>query len=182
MKNIDYIVLSVALVSVLLYAAVIEGQKISFNESYEPVQPINFSHKVHAGDNQINCQYCHFASEQGRHAGIPPTSLCLNCHEVIKKDSPEILKIRKSIEDKNPIEWVKVHHLPDFAYFNHSQHVNVGKISCQTCHGSVEKMDIVKQENSLNMGWCIDCHRGSSIAPPDDHKSRAGGDCAKCHY
>src|SRR5690606_8602751 len=106
-------------------------------EGYAPVQPISFSHKVHAGDNQIACVYCHYSAEQGRHAGIPPAELCMNCHTHVKKDSPEVGKINEALVQNKNIEWEKVHHLPDFAYFNHSQHVRVGNVSCQECHGDV---------------------------------------------
>ena len=182
MKNKITIILSLLIALGLFKIAVEEGQKVSFNEAYEPDQPINFSHKIHAGENKIQCMYCHFAAEKGRHAGVPPTELCMNCHTQIRKDSPEIDKIKKSLSQNKPIEWVKVHHLPDFAYFNHSQHVKVGKVSCQSCHGPVETMTRMRQDKSLNMGWCIDCHREKEIFPPADHKSKAGGDCAKCHY
>lgn len=161
---------------------VIEGRRANFNTGYAPIQPIKFSHKIHAGENQINCNYCHYAAEKGRHAGIPPVALCMNCHDQIKKDSPEIAKVKMALERGEPIEWIKVNHFPDFAYFNHSQHVRVAKVSCQECHGQVQDMSILKQVKDLNMGWCIQCHRNNEIAPPADHKSRAGGDCARCHY
>jgi hypothetical protein len=159
-----------------------EAQMLNFNQGYEPQQPFNFSHKIHAGENKIQCLYCHFGAEQGKHAGIPPVELCFNCHKIIKKESPEIKKIKDAFVKGKPIEWTKVHHFPDFAYFNHSQHVKVGKISCQQCHGSVETMTRMKQKESLNMGWCIDCHRSNNIAVPENHKSSAGVDCARCHY
>lgn len=159
-----------------------EGRNMGFNENYEPIQPINFSHKIHAGENKIQCAYCHFAAEQGRHAGIPPVELCMNCHNKVKNGSPEIAKLKKALATGKPVEWIKVHHFPDFAYFNHSQHVKVGKVSCQECHGPVETMTTMKQQKTLNMGWCLDCHRSKDIAAPNNHKSRAGGDCARCHY
>lgn len=158
------------------------GREANFNVNYQPNQPIAFSHKIHAGENKINCTYCHYAAEKGRHAGIPPAELCMNCHTKIKKDSAEVLKISEAIEKKEPIKWVKVNHFPDFAYFNHSQHVRVGNISCQKCHGEIESMARVKQVKPLSMGWCLECHRAEGIAPPNDHKSKAGGDCARCHY
>lgn len=164
------------------FALVKFARTIGFTENYAPKQPIKFSHRVHAGDAQIQCQYCHFASEQGRHAGIPPTELCMNCHTKIKKDSPEILKVKEALDSGKNIQWQKVHHLPDFAYFNHSQHVSVGKVACQKCHGEVQTLDVMKQTGDLSMGWCIRCHRENEIAPPNDHKSKAGGDCARCHY
>lgn len=158
------------------------GRQVNFNVDYRPSQPIAFSHKVHAGDNDIQCIYCHYGAEKGRHAAIPPVELCMNCHKQIKKDSSEVAKINDYISRQTPIPWVKVHHFPDFAYFNHSQHVAVGKVSCQECHGEVEKMGRVKQSSIFNMGQCLDCHRKNEIAPPNDHKSKAGGDCARCHY
>ena len=166
----------------IIYALTLEGRQVSFNTNYEPQQPINFSHKIHAGDNKIQCMYCHYGAEKGRHAGIPPVELCLNCHKKIKTESEEIKKIADHVKTGKSIEWIKVHHFPDFAYFNHSQHVRVGKISCQECHGQVESMTRMKQVKTLNMGWCIDCHRKNEIAAPKDHKSAAGGDCARCHY
>ncbi|MBT3983658.1 MAG: cytochrome c3 family protein [Bacteriovoracaceae bacterium] len=158
------------------------ARTIGFNEGYEPDQPLPFSHKIHAGENKINCQYCHFGADKGRHAGIPPTQLCLNCHNQIRKDSDEIQKIHTAVKSGKDIEWVKVLHFPDFAYFNHSQHVRLGKIECQTCHGVVEGMTRMRQVGKLSMGWCVGCHRENEIAPPNDHKRKTGGDCAKCHY
>ena len=159
-----------------------QGRELNFNKGYEPQQPINFSHKIHAGEREIKCIYCHFAAEKGRHAGIPPTEVCMNCHSKIKKGSVEIDKLKDYIKKGKNVEWIKVHHFPDYAYFNHAQHVRVGKIDCQKCHGPVETMTRVRQQKTLNMGWCIDCHRKKEIAPPNDHKSKAGGDCARCHY
>lgn len=159
-----------------------QGRHLGFNQGYAPDQPVAFSHKRHAGDLKIDCQYCHFGADKGRHAGVPPTELCLNCHKMVKPDSPEIKKLQAAINTGKNIQWVKVNHFPDFAYFNHSQHVNVAELKCQTCHGEVEKMVIYKQEKKLNMGWCINCHRDNEIAPPRDHKRASGGDCSKCHY
>lgn len=182
MKNKFLILIILVVVTGVVVAITNEGRMSNFNVGYQPQQPINFSHKIHAGENKIQCLYCHFAAEKGRHAGVPPTELCLNCHSQIKKKSPEIKKIKDAVAGGKKIEWIKVHHFPDFAYFNHSQHVRVAKISCQKCHGPVETMTKMKQEKILSMGWCLDCHRKNKIAPPEDHKSKAGGDCAKCHY
>lgn len=178
------LLLSGVIVVIIIGLAILtrEARQVSFNQGHEPQQPIAFSHKIHAGQNKIACMYCHFAADKGRHAGIPPTSLCMNCHSQIKKDSPEVKKIADALEKKKNVEWIKVHQFPDFAYFNHSQHVRVGKVSCQKCHGPVETMERVRQHETLNMGWCISCHRDAEIAPPKDHKSKAGGDCARCHY
>lgn len=180
-RFVKLMLLFVAIVSLGIYL-IIEARKSGFREGYAPVQPVKFSHKIHAGTNKIDCMYCHFASDKGRHAGIPPTNLCMNCHTKVKTDSPEIKKVKEAVVTKKNIEWVRVHNLPDFAYFNHSQHVNVAKVSCQTCHGEVQTMEVLKQEKPMNMGWCIECHRDNKIAPPNDHKSQAGGDCARCHY
>lgn len=161
---------------------IIQARNLNFNTDYRPTQPIAFSHKLHAGTNKIQCQYCHFAADKSRHAGVPPMELCLNCHNEIRKDSPEIAKIKNAVKTGKNIEWIKVHHLPDYVYFNHSQHVRVAKLACQKCHGPVETMEVLKQENTLSMGWCINCHRDEKIAPPKDHKSASGADCTKCHY
>jgi len=181
--KLKYLIISVFLLIILGVSVVIYyGRQVNFNTGYEPDQPIAFSHKIHAGENKINCTYCHFAAEQGRHAGIPPVQLCLNCHSKIRTDSLEVQKVYKALEEGKTIAWTKVNHFPDFAYFNHAQHVNVGKISCQECHGPVESMTRLRQEKDLSMGMCIDCHRQKGIAQPEDHKSAKGGDCASCHY
>lgn len=159
-----------------------QARQVGFREGYAPTQPIKYSHKTHVNDNKIDCLYCHFAADKGRHAGIPPVGLCMNCHTKIKTDSADIKTIKDHLDKGINLEWVRVHNLPDFAYFNHSQHVNVGKVSCQSCHGDVGSMEVVKHEKSMNMGWCIECHRSQEISPPNDHKSMGGGDCAKCHY
>lgn len=172
----------VAVIGALGIYLILEARKSGFRQNYAPIQPVKFSHQVHAGANKIDCMYCHFASDKGRHAGIPPTGLCMNCHTKVLPNSPEVKKVKEAVASGKNISWVRVHNLPDFAYFNHSQHVNVGKVSCQTCHGQVEKMEVLKQEKPMNMGWCIQCHREKEISPPNDHKSQAGGDCARCHY
>ncbi|MEK6608679.1 MAG: cytochrome c3 family protein [Myxococcota bacterium] len=146
---------------------------------YEPPQPIAFSHAQHAGELQIDCLHCHFGAETSRHAGVPPANVCMNCHTQAKKDSPEIAKLRDAISSGRPIQWVKVHSLPDFAYFNHARHVGAG-VACASCHGAVETMVRVRQEPAMTMGWCLDCHRTTAQAatarldPPRD--------CAACHY
>jgi Cytochrome c7 and related cytochrome c len=165
----------------LMEMSIVQAKRLGNTQGYEPEQPIAYSHKVHAGDNQINCLYCHFAAERGKHAGIPPTQLCMNCHKQVKKKSPEVQKIKDALDDEKPIEWIRVHQLPSFVYFNHSVHVN-GGVNCQECHGPVETMDRVRQHSSLTMGWCLDCHRQRDIAPPNTQKAATGGDCARCHY
>lgn len=158
-----------------------ESTRIGYNQFYEPDQPVKFSHKIHAGDNQMQCLYCHFGADKSRHAGVPPTELCLNCHKFVKTDSPEIKKVQEAFDSGNNIEWKKVNFFPDHAYFNHAQHVNVAGLQCQQCHGDVEKMEVYYQKEKFNMGFCLDCHREKGNAPPKDHFSAGGGDCSKCH-
>lgn len=205
------------------------------SKDYTPTQPIFYSHKVHAGANQVNCLYCHGGAEQGKHANIPSVNVCMNCHKAINEyvkgpklydeegnevdGTAEIQKLYKyaGFDPANaaawdpskakPIEWVKIHNLPDHVYFNHSQHVKAGKVACQTCHGEIQKMDEVKQFSDLSMGWCINCHRETKVQFKDngfysiyekyhnDLKSgkidstkgitveKIGGtECQKCHY
>jgi len=167
---------------------VIQGiTNLESNQGYAPEQPLKFSHKVHTGDNPIPCLYCHYGALSSRHAGIPSLTVCMNCHSNIKKDSEEIGKIKKQLEEGKPIEWVKINRLADFVYFSHEQHVSVGKINCQECHGAIEKMMITEQEKQFTMGWCIDCHRKKDVVIPGTleivKESEIGGeDCGKCHY
>ena len=150
------------------------------NQGYEPVQPIAYSHAQHAGELKIDCLYCHFGAEKSRHAGVPPVSVCMNCHEKVRTDSPEIQKLAAAFKASKPVEWVKVHRLPDFAYFNHARHVVGGKLACQTCHGPVETMTRVRQAESLSMGWCLGCHRGAEghLQP---EKGASSTDCSSGH-
>lgn len=197
-----------AIVALLAFGAlgsfiVVQARHIGYNQGYQPDQPIAFSHAKHAGELQMDCKYCHFAADKGRHAGIPPTELCLNCHKNVKTNSPEIKKITEAVESGENIQWTKVNFFPDYAYFNHAQHVNVAELDCQGCHGPVDEMEVYYQHEKLNMGWCIECHREKGIAPPNDEyhgdgsddysdydnahpyevKPRlTGGDCSKCHY
>lgn len=149
-------------------------------------QPIDFSHKIHAGDHKINCLYCHFGAERSRHAGIPPANVCLNCHSQIKIDSHEIKKIREAVEKKEPLVWRKRHFLPDHVYFNHSAHVKAG-VSCQTCHGAVETMNKPSVRN-IRMGWCVNCHREEDLKKshekliPPRTQNITKLDCARCHH
>lgn len=168
---------------------------------YTPTQPIAFSHKLHAGQYEIDCQYCHTGVRKSKNANIPSANICMNCHTAIKADSPEILKIYAALDENRPIEWVRVHNLPDLAYFNHSQHVQVGNIECQTCHGQIQEMEVVGQAELLTMGWCIDCHRQTDVnakgnayydklvelhseVSKDGMKVEdiGGLECSKCHY
>lgn len=153
------------------------------NQGYAPRQSIAFSHAVHSGTNQIPCQYCHYTAERGRHAGFPPASLCLNCHAQVLASNPEIEKVRAAIMDRRPIEWTRVHVLPDFSYFNHAAHVHAG-VTCQTCHGPVETMTTISQAAPLTMGWCLDCHRRQAqlSAPGDVAGANRLTDCVVCHH
>lgn len=191
---------------------------IGVMQGYTPDQPIKYSHKLHAGEMQIQCIYCHSGAERGKVAGIPSANVCMNCHKYVRKGpqtgTEEIAKIYKALDydpDKGtygpnpkPIQWVRVHNLPDLAYFNHAQHVAVGKIACQTCHGPVQdSMTVAGQYSPLTMGWCIDCHRKTEVKMAGNeyyneyHKellSKPGADsiitvseiggleCARCHY
>jgi hypothetical protein len=130
-------------------------------QNYAPKQPIPFSHKIHAGQREIPCLYCHGAAEYADYAEVPGLEVCMNCHTQVKKDSPWIKQITEAYNNNTPIPWVKVHVLPDFVQFKHSPHIQAG-VECQECHGPVEKMDRVYQYAGLNMGWCIDCHRNDN--------------------
>ena len=191
---------------------------IGVTTNYQPEQPIAYSHKIHAGDNGIDCNYCHSGARNSKTAGIPSANVCMNCHTYISSGTntgeTEIAKIydaigfdvntRSYIEgyEQKPIKWVRIHNLPDLSYFNHSQHVTVGKLECQECHGAVEEMDVVWQENDLTMGWCIDCHRETEVkmegndyytSMHEKMKEKYAGEkitvdkiggleCGKCHY
>ena len=202
------------------------------SQNYQPVQPIYYSHKVHAGTNQINCLYCHGGAQEGKHSNIPSVNICMNCHMSINEYKGEKIYTEEGVEvdgtkeiqkfykfagftfgkpfdasAAKPIEWTRIHNLPDHVYFNHSQHVKAGKVQCQTCHGDITKMDEVKQFADLSMGWCINCHRETKVQFKDngfysiyekfhqDLKSgkidstkgitveKIGGtECQKCHY
>ncbi|RZJ56517.1 MAG: c-type cytochrome, partial [Hymenobacter sp.] len=138
-------IVGVVVALALLYAGVQSVMAVGLTQGYQPTQPIAFSHKLHAGENNINCAYCHTSVYKGKSANIPSPNICMNCHSQIKTESPEIKKIYRAIERKQPIQWVRVHNLPDLAYFNHSQHTQVGGIQCQTCHGPIQNMEVVYQ-------------------------------------
>ena len=167
--------------------------QIGVDQGYMPIQPIHYSHKIHSGDNQIECQYCHSSAKKSKHSGIPSLNVCMNCHENIAdyngeedlekgytKDfyTNEIKKLYKAVGwdensqsytgDVEPVKWVRIHNLPDFVYFNHAQHVTVAGIDCQKCHGPVEEMEILYQHSPLTMGWCINCHRETNIKVKDN--------------
>lgn len=164
--------------SVLLVFNIFNGAiDLGRSQGYAPDQPIRFSHALHVGQNQIDCQYCHIGVEKSRHASIPGTQICMNCHKAVntgpKYGKDEIKKIyyyagwdpdqAKFVREPKNIEWVKIHNLPDHVYFNHSQHYKVGGIKCQTCHGKVEEYEVMKQFAPLSMGWCINCHRQTEV-------------------
>lgn len=204
--------------------------KVGVNEGYMPLQPIAFSHKIHSGENKIECQYCHSSAKHSKHSGIPSVNVCMNCHMNIAEVAEgtkvewdgvtygkaeldkEIAKVYdaagwdpEELEytgNAKPIKWIRIHNLPDFAYFNHSQHVTAGGIKCQKCHGPVEEFDEMRQYSPLTMGWCINCHRETKVdlkgneyyekihdelaKKYDVEKvtiAQLGGlECGKCHY
>lgn len=125
---------------------------------YRPQQPVPFSHKLHAGDMGMDCRYCHNTIEKAAHAAIPPAQTCMNCHSLVKTDSPRLKIVRDSYETGEPIPWVRVHQLPDYAFFDHRPHLAAG-VGCSSCHGRIDKMPIVEMAKPLSMGWCLDCHR-----------------------
>jgi len=190
------------LITLLIGKATIDtAYGVGIHQGYAPEQPIQFSHKLHAGQYEINCNYCHTGVYKGKGANIPSANICMNCHNTIKRESPEIQKIYRSLENDEPIQWVRVHNLPDLAYFNHSQHTNVGGLECKSCHGEINKMEVVEQRSSLTMGWCIDCHRKTEVNTKDNAyydklvelhnktnkeplkvQNIGGLECSKCHY
>ncbi|MBK6283402.1 MAG: cytochrome c3 family protein [Draconibacterium sp.] len=185
-----------------------DAMRLGRQQDYAPDQPVKFSHKVHAGDNGIDCKYCHTTVEHGKSAGIPATNLCMNCHIIIREGTNsgkfEIAKIVDAVEKKKPIEWVRIHNLPEHVFFSHAVHVGSGKLDCTQCHGQVQEMDIMKQQNDLSMGWCVNCHRDTKVQFAENpyydqyiklHEDLRTGkidsitaeqiganDCMKCHY
>ncbi len=125
---------------------------------YEPTQPVPYSHRLHAGELQIDCRYCHASVELSAVANVPPTQTCMNCHRIVGRSNPALQPLRDSAASGRPLRWVRVHELPEYAYFDHHAHVRAG-VGCVSCHGHVEKMDVVEQKEPLSMGWCLDCHR-----------------------
>ncbi len=215
----DFVIGSVVFIFVaLLLKTAIDGAfTIGVQQGYQPNQPIAFSHEIHAGQYEIDCQYCHTGVRKAKSANIPSANICMNCHTAIQNVggnsgvSSEIAKIYSAIdfdpstgeygENTKPIEWIRVHNLPDLAYFNHSQHVKVGGLECQTCHGPIQEMDVVYQYSTLTMGWCINCHRETEVNSKDNdyysnlvelHEAQSkepmkvedigGLECSKCHY
>ena len=226
-KN-QFLVLVSAILLLLVSAYFAYGwmMQIGVDQGYEPVQPIHYSHRIHAGENGIDCKYCHSAARVGKHSNIPSLNVCMNCHKNISEVAEttateehskafydeQIAKLYDAVGwDKSlqkytgktkPVKWVRIHNLPDHVYFNHSQHVTVAGVECQTCHGPVEEMEIMKQHAPLTMGWCINCHRETNVKVEDNayykkiHEelskkygvsqltaAQMGGlECGKCHY
>lgn len=234
--NKAYIMLFVIVLCLIAGYFLVEGAiGLGRQKGYQPTQPIFYSHQVHAGTNQISCLYCHGAAQDSKHANIPPVNVCMNCHMAIKeytgKDelkrddgsavngNAEIQKLydyagwnptlKKYDRPGKPIEWIRIHNLPDHVYFNHSQHIMVGKVQCQTCHGPIQEMSEVHQFAELSMGWCINCHRTTNVQFNDDKgngnkfysiyekfhediknkvydsvtvEKIGGTECQKCHY
>jgi mono/diheme cytochrome c family protein len=223
----QFLMLVVAIFFLLSSAYFVYGylMQVGVDQGYQPLQPIHFSHKIHSGDNKIDCKYCHSSARVSKHSGIPSVNICMNCHKSIYEYNGEVTdEYNKEFYDAEiqkiyvaagwddvdqqytgetqPIKWVRIHNLPDFAYFNHSQHVSVAGIECQTCHGPVEEMEIMYQYSSLTMGWCINCHRETNVNVKDNEyytkihdqlskkygvdqltAAQMGGlECGKCHY
>ena len=141
-------------VAMAVFVAAPKTQRVG----YAPQQPAPYSHQLHAGELGMDCRYCHNTVEESAQASIPPTQTCMNCHTNIRRDSEKLIPVRESNATGLPIQWVRVHDLPDFVYFNHSAHVNRG-IGCVSCHGRIDKMEVVHQAQPLTMGWCLGCHR-----------------------
>lgn len=172
------------------------------HRGFEPSQPVEFSHRLHSGELAVPCLYCHSGAERSRYAGIPAASTCMNCHrfvkakratvraeeELAKKErrkprlvvSPEVQKIEVAVKTARPLRWTRIHQLPDFVYFDHRPHVSAG-VACQKCHGPVETMERVRQIESLNMGWCVNCHRGRDGTRLAGLPVKASSDCSVCH-
>lgn len=174
-KLVGAAVVIVLLGGLSLFVTLISNNKIvlGYNQGYQPDQPIPFSHELHAGQYKINCQYCHTGAEVARHASVPALNVCMNCHMVVKVDSPWIQKLTEAYNSGKSVAWQKVHLLPDFVKFNHSAHIMAGK-DCKECHGPVETMPVVYQYSSLSMGWCVNCHK-----LPENN---APLNCSTCHY
>ena len=144
----------VYLIAVIAYGVTPEAIRIG----YQPEQPVPYSHALHVGELGLDCLYCHNTVDESPHAAVPPATTCMNCHTGIHADSPKLLPIRESASQDKPVEWVRVHDLPDYVYFNHSAHVTRG-VGCESCHGRVDRMKKVYQAKPLTMEWCLDCHR-----------------------
>ena len=224
----QFLVLVTSIFLLLTGAYLVYGflMQIGVDQNYEPIQPIHYSHRIHAGSNGINCKYCHSSARVSKHSGIPSLNVCMNCHKNIAEVSDttatpeyskafydgEIQKLYKAVGwdqstqkytgKTEPVKWIRIHNLPDFVYFNHAQHVAVGGIECQTCHGPVQTYEIMKQFSPLTMGWCINCHRKTEVKMEGNEyytkiheelskkygvdkltAAQMGGlECGKCHY
>ncbi|EMR03040.1 c-type cytochrome [Cesiribacter andamanensis] len=198
-----FLFLVIFIFTAVVFKNVIDGlYQIGVQQGYAPTQPIAFSHKLHAGTYQIDCNYCHTGAYKAKSANIPSVNICMNCHNSIGTDRPEIKKLYAAVENNQPIQWVRIHNLPDLAYFNHAQHTSVGGIECQTCHGPIQEMEVVYQYSKLTMGWCINCHRDTEVKTEGNdyydklvqlhNEAEAGGklrvkdiggmECSRCHY
>jgi len=208
------LVLGIVIVSVSLVSALVRVNLVGNNEGYRPEQPLAYSHRVHAGELAMPCLYCHPGAERSRHAGVPSSSICMNCHRYVTAPlgaireeerlaqeegrdptplvSPELQKLYDALAldaqlNRDPqraeqaILWTRVHRLPDFVYFDHRPHVAAG-VDCQRCHGPIESMDRVRQFASLNMGWCLDCHRDNSGVQLAGVPVDPSSDCVTCHF
>ncbi len=150
-------------------------------EGYSPAQPVPFSHQMHVGTMRIDCRYCHIGVETGRHASIPASSICMNCHSVAALDRPGVQLLRASYAANRPIFWRRIHRLPDFVYFSHDVHI-LAKIDCEYCHGKVREMEVVSQAVSLSMGSCLGCHRNVQERVPGIAPGLVGPEnCSACH-
>ncbi|RKS55931.1 quinol:cytochrome c oxidoreductase pentaheme cytochrome subunit [Gillisia mitskevichiae] len=224
----QFLVLVTAIVVLLASGYMVYGffMQVGVDQGYQPIQPIHFSHRIHAGDNQVECKYCHSSARTSKTSGIPSLNVCMNCHksigEVAEATATEDYtkefydkEIKKLYEatgwdpanqaytgETKPVKWVRIHNLPDFAYFNHSQHVSVAGIECQKCHGPIQEMEVVYQNAPLTMGWCINCHRETNVKMAGNEyyekiheelskkygveeltAAQLGGlECGKCHY
>lgn len=224
----QFLVLVTAIVLLLAGGYFVYGylMQIGIDQGYKPVQPIHFSHRIHAGDNAVDCKFCHSSARTSKTSGIPSLNVCMNCHKSIGEVAEstateehskefydkEIAKLYKAVGwdpaeqeytgETEPVKWVRIHNLPDFAYFNHSQHVSVAGVECQTCHGPIQEMEVVYQNAPLTMKWCVDCHRETKVNLTDNayyekvHEqlskkygveeltaAEMGGlECGRCHY
>jgi hypothetical protein len=172
-RSLNYVPLLVALAAMLggaglTFAIWYYGSPWNTQVGYAPVQPVAYSHKLHAGELGIDCRYCHANIERSQEAMIPPTQTCMGCHAVIKTDSIRLKPVRESWTSDKPLEWVRIHKLPEHAYFDHSVHLAVG-VGCTSCHGRIDQMEVVRQDQPLSMSWCLDCHRdpGKHVRPKD---------------
>ncbi|WP_424964186.1 cytochrome c3 family protein [Ekhidna sp.] len=218
LKSNSFVGMVIFIFTIIVLKTLIDGAfTIGVQQGYQPTQPIAFSHELHAGQYEIDCQYCHTGVRKSKSANIPSPNICMNCHSQIKNVggedgvSEEIAKIYAAIDydpdtqtygtNTKPIEWVRVHNLPDLAYFNHSQHVKVADLECETCHGPIQEMEVVYQYSNLTMGWCINCHRETDVntkgneyydklvklhseqsKEPMKVEDIGGLECSKCHY